>query len=88
MEKPRSVLDAELRFNIADWGNEIHFVSSFVVPEGVPYLCGPVAHGLVDLSRPGTQVWVASQWMPLIRCLGDKTALRHDVFVSPRAGNA
>jgi hypothetical protein len=36
LEKPASVLDAELRFNIADWGNGVHFVSTFRLKEGFP----------------------------------------------------
>ena len=88
LEKPVSVLDAELRFNIADWGNQVHFVSSFQIPEGVPYFIGRIAHGLRDLSRQGTQVYVEPRWVSLVRLETSKEILRHDASISPRAGSA
>jgi hypothetical protein len=88
LEKPESVLDAELRFNIADWGNQIHFVSSFRIANGAPYLIGRVAHGVRDLSRKGTQVYVEPKWRSLVRLVTSKEILRHDVFVSSRIGSA
>jgi hypothetical protein len=61
LEKPTSVLDAELRFNIVDWGNAVRFVSTFRIGGGVPYYIGPVAHGVRDLSLSGTQIWISKQ---------------------------
>ncbi len=88
VEKPESVLDAELRFNIADWGNGVHFVSTFLLQGGLPYLIGPVAHGSRDLSRPGTQVFVEPPVQNKVRLVRSRELLRHDVVVSLRPGNA
>ena len=87
LEKPQSVLDAELRFNIADWGNGIHFVSTFRVKEGVSYFVGPLAHGSRDLSKPGTQVFLESPFITAIERVGSFELLKHDVSVAPRAGH-
>jgi len=56
--KPSSVLDAELRYNIVDWGNGIVRVSTFRLNPGFPYFTGPVAHGAYDLSVSATQIYV------------------------------
>ena|SRR5450755_2013197 len=34
VSKPRTVLEAEMRFNIVDWDNGVHFVSSFRLKPG------------------------------------------------------
>ena len=88
LEKPRSVLDAELRFNIADWGNRILYVSTFLIRPGVEYWQGPVLHGEDDLSAPGTQIFVEPLITAkvLLRISGER--LRQDAHVGPRAGNA
>lgn len=57
--KPSSVSDAELRYNIVDWGNGIRQVSTFLLKPGVPYFIGPVAHGCWDLSIPAKQIYIA-----------------------------
>lgn len=88
LEKPASVLDAELRFNIADWGNAVHFVSTFRIKPGFRYFSGPVAHGAGDLSRPGTQVFVEAPFIAKVEKIGAYEVLRHDVVVSQRAGRA
>lgn len=88
LEKPDSMLDAELRFNIADWGNEIHFLSAFRLKHGFPYQVGPVAHGKSDLSRPGHQVYVVGPLHQKIVLIESKKVLRHDVVVVQRAGHA
>jgi hypothetical protein len=88
LEKPESVLDAELRFNIADWGNEIHFLSTFKLKHGFEYFVGRVAHGSNDLSRPGHQVYVVGPLQPKIDLIESKKILRHDVAVVQRAGHA
>lgn len=87
IEKPASVLDAELRFNIADWGNGIHFLSTFRLKEGFEYFVGAVAHGKRDVSRPGTQVFVEGNIRAKIDCIASRELLRHDVTVIQRAGN-
>jgi hypothetical protein len=87
LEKPTSVLDAELRFNIADWGNEIHFVSTFLLKEGFPYYAGKVAHGSGDISKKGTQIYLESPFAIQVKRIGNFEVLPHDVFVSPRAGH-
>lgn len=87
LEKPTSVLDAELRFNIADWGNGVHFVSTFCLKEGHAYFVGPVAHGPQDLSRAGTQVFVRSPLAVKVELQKHREVLRHDVTVVQRTGN-
>lgn len=88
LEKPNSVLDAELRFNIADWGNGVHFVSTFRLKEGFPYCQGPVAHGDRDLRRTGTQVLVVPPLQPKLELVKSREVLRHDVWVIQRPGTA
>lgn len=88
LEKPDSVLDAELRFNIVDWGNGVHFVSTFRLAPGYSYLVGPVAHGRRDVSRPGTQVFVEPPVSTKVRVEKSREVLRHDVVVSSRSGSA
>ena len=88
LEKPTSVLDAELRFNIADWGNGVHFVSTFRLKAGHAYFVGPVAHGAQALSRPGTQVFVHAPLEIKVALERSREVLRHDVTVVQRAGRA
>lgn len=88
LEKPASVLDAELRFNIADWGNGVNFVSTFQLKPGFHYFVGPVAHAKCDLSRPGTQVFLEAPFVAMIERVGTFEMLRHDVWVNQRAGRA
>jgi len=88
IDKPKSVLDAELRFNIADWGNQIHFLTTFRLKPGFAYYQGPVAHGARDISLPADQVLLNSPFVAMVEKLGAFEILRHDVFVSPRGGIA
>ena len=88
LERPSSVLDAELRFNIADWGNGVHFVSTFRLKPGFPYFKGPVAHGGQDLSRPGTQIYVTPDIRVKVDLVHSKLVLTHDVSVVSRTGHA
>lgn len=88
LDKPTSVLDAELRFNIADWGNGVHFVTTFRLKQGFEYLEGPVEHGPLDLSRPATQVFVVPPLDVKVERVGAFEVLRHDVTVVGRSGNA
>jgi hypothetical protein len=88
LEKPTSVIDAELRFNIADWGNEIHFVSTFRLKQGYLYFQGPVAHAKGDLSKQATQVWLESPFLAKIERIGTFETLKHDAFVLGRGGRA
>lgn len=88
LEKPSSVLDAELRFNIVDWGNAVHFVSTFRLIEGFTCFVGPVAHGRYDLSRPGRQAFIPPPFLSKLQRVGSYEVLRHDVSVAPRAGHA
>jgi hypothetical protein len=86
--KPASVLDAELRFNILDWGNGINFVSTFRLRPGFAYWLGPVAHGLHDVSLSGTQVFIDAPLGPKLELVRSTEVLKHDVYVSPRDGAA
>ena len=88
LEKPASVLDAELRFNIADWGNGVHFVTTFRLKEGFPYHVGPVAHAACDLSKKGTQIYLEPPFVTQVERLGKMEVLRHDVSVVQRGGSA
>jgi hypothetical protein len=88
LEKPSSVLDAELRFNIADWGNGVHFVSTFKMKAGSAYFVGPVAHGSRDLSRPGHQILLEPPIHLKVTLVRSREVLRHDVTVVQRSGRA
>lgn len=88
LQKPESVLDAEWRFNIADWGNGIHFVTTFRIKESVGFYKGPVGHARRDLSRRGTQIYLETPFVHMIEKVGTSEVLRHDAFVSPKAGEA
>lgn len=84
--KPRSVVDAELRFNIADWGNRIHFVSTFRLREGFPFWVGPVFHGPFDAHRATDQLYVEPPVPPKVIWIA-KELLAYDAFVGT-SGNA
>lgn len=88
LEKPSSVLDAELRFNIVDWGNGVHFVSTFRLLPGYAYLAGPVSHGALDLSGQGSQVFVKQPLGVKLVLVRSKEMLRHDVSVAAHDGRA
>jgi hypothetical protein len=88
LEKPSSVLDAELRFNVVDWGNGVHFVSTFRLKPNFPYYVGPVAHGPLDMSRTGTQVFVPPDIRIKMDIIKSKEILRHDVAIFTKIGNA
>ncbi|MCU0636710.1 MAG: hypothetical protein MUE41_17700, partial [Gemmatimonadaceae bacterium] len=40
LQKPQSVIEAELRFNIALWGNGVQWVSTFRLKPGYPFVIG------------------------------------------------
>ena len=88
LHKPASALDAELRFNIADWGNQIQFVSTFLLSPGTQYWEGSVLHRKMDMSRPAAQVYVEGPVLSKMKVLVSTQPLTQDVWVSPRAGNA
>ena len=88
IEKPSSVLDAELRFNIVDWGNGVHFVSTFRLKPNFHYYVGAVAHGPRDISKAGTQVFVTPDIKVKIEIIKSREILKHDVSVSTKVGNA
>lgn len=81
MERPVSVYDAELKFNIADWGNGIHWVSTFKLQSGFAYLVGSVAHRPGEPQRPAQQVWVEPPVQGKVLLLKPRELLRHDVVV-------
>lgn len=94
LEKPESVLDAELRSNIADWGNAIRFVSTFRLKEGFRYLKGPVLHvgdgaertavWHYSAGREGTQIYVGSPLLIKVEKLGSFESLKQDRTVITR----
>jgi hypothetical protein len=81
LEKPRSVVDAELRFNIVEWGNLIRFVSTFRIRPGFHYHSGPIAHGSRDLSRPATQVYIEPPLAIKLDLVESRELLKHDALV-------
>lgn len=81
LEKPTSVLDAELRFNIVDWGNLIRFVSTFRILSGVTCYVGPVAHAEGGLRKTGTQVWIEKQNLVNVRLIRTAEPLAQDAHV-------
>jgi len=87
LEKPESVLDAELRFNIEQHGNGVHFVSTFRLKEGFEYFVGPIAHGERDLSKPASQVFVDNPIVKVVR-VGKFQVLLHDFTVVRHEGSA
>lgn len=88
LEKPSSVLEAELRYNIVDWGNGVNFVSTFRLQPGFAYWCGPVAHGILDAGLPGVQAYVEPPLQVKFQLLQSRQVLKHDVWVAPRDGTA
>lgn len=81
LEKPSSVLDAELRFKIVEWGNRILFVSTFELLPNVKYWSGQIFHHQNDVSRPATQILVEQPLREKMRLLFSKEVLRQDVHV-------
>jgi hypothetical protein len=81
LEKPTSVADAELRFNIVHWGNLVRFVSTFRIRPGFHYYSGAVEHGANDLSRPATQIFVEGPLKIKLELLRSRELLKHDGFV-------
>ena len=84
LNKPTSVLDAELRFNIVDWGNRIFFVSTFRLVPRSKYWEGDVYHRQSDLRRPATQIYLEAPVANKLRLLVSREPLRQDVHVLTR----
>ena len=81
LEKPESVVDAEMRFNIAEWGNLIRYVSTFRLKAGFHYYKGAVEHGPRDLSRAATQVYVEPPLAIKLELISSRELLKHDAVV-------
>jgi hypothetical protein len=81
LEKATSVVDAELRFNIVDWGNLVRFVSTFRIKSGFHYYSGAVEHGAKDLRRPATQIYIEEPLKIKLDLLDSRELLKHDAFV-------
>ncbi|MNN02668.1 hypothetical protein D3C81_1153350 [compost metagenome] len=86
-EKPTSVLDAEMRFNIVEWGNLVRFVSQFRIVGGVGYYEGVVWHGECDLHVAATQIYVLPPLATKVYLEVSRELLKQDCFVSHREGN-
>lgn len=80
-QKPGSVLEAELLFSIAEWGNAIHFVSEFRLKPGFIYYEGEVFHAKGDLSLKACQIYVPPPVQIKVELLKSKETMRHDVTV-------
>jgi len=81
--KPASVRDAELRFNVVEWGNGLTFASTFRLTQGVTCWVGPIRHEPDDLSTPALQVFLESSFATKIERVCCE-ALMQDVVVGPR----
>ena len=82
IEKPQSVVDAELRLNIVEeWGNLVRFVSTFRLRAGYHYWAGLIAHGDGDLRRPATQVYIEGPLRVKLEVIRSREVLKHDAFV-------
>lgn len=81
LEKPESVIDAELRYNIVDWGNLVRFVSTFRIRAGHHYYVGPVAHGATDISRPAVQVYIEPPLRIKLELIRSRELLKQDAVV-------
>ncbi len=89
MVKPRSVLDAEVGFNLLNYDdqpgfgtNGINFVSTFRLLAGFAYWRGSIAGGI------GDQIFVEAPLGPKMLLVKSREVLRHDAFVSARDGTA
>ena len=87
IEKPLSVLEAELRFNIVDWNNGVNFVSTFRLKQGYGCWRGSVAHGKRDHALPGV-AYVQPPLQIKLQLVRSGEMLKHDVWVGPRDGSA
>src|SRR5689334_5748516 len=58
VEKPRTVLEAELKFNVVEWGNGVNFVSTFRLRGGMEYWLGPVWHHKSDARIHALQAFI------------------------------
>lgn len=86
--KVDSVSQAELSFNIVDWGNRCYYVATYRVCPGTEMWIGRVAHGRKDIAdRSAVQVFIEG---PIGRVVlqRDVEPLKQDLFVGPRAGHA
>ncbi len=81
LEKPESVVDAELRFNIVEWGNLVRFVSTFRLRAGYHYWAGSIAHGRGDLRRKATQVYLEEPLRVKLELIRSRELLKQDAFV-------
>jgi hypothetical protein len=81
LEKPASVVDAELRLNIVEYGNLVRFVSTFRLLAGNQYWEGPIAHGQRDLRRPATQIYVEGPLRAKLELIRSRETLKPDAFV-------
>ena len=73
---------------ISDSLDGVHFVSSFRLKPGVPYLYGPVAHDEHDLAKQGTQVYVEPPLESKLELVTSREVLRHDAIVVQRPGTS
>ena len=86
-QKPTSVLDAQLRFNIADWGNTIYFVSTFRVAPGVPYWIGSVFQHKASLARRALQIFISPPLPTKLQVVVAREPLRQDARMIGRTAD-
>ena len=88
LQRPSTVSEAELRFNIVDWGNAIRHVSTFLMMPGTTYWIGPIQHGSQDMRLPAWQVYMRPPLAEKVKLLGSRLPLVQDVAVQLVAGRA
>jgi len=85
--KVDSVSMAELRLNIATWGNRCLYLATYRVKPGTRMWVGKIAHDERDLAdREAQQVFIEHPWFA-VELVKDVEPLRQDLFVSPRTGH-
>ncbi len=83
-----SVSRAELHLNIITWGNRCYYVATYRVKRGTRMWIGKISHAEQDIARrDADQVFIEQPWLG-VELVKDVEPLRHDLFVSPRAGRA
>ena len=88
LSKPASVLEAEMRYNIVDWNNGVHFVSTFRLKPGFTYWFGPIGHGASDVHIADEQAYIEQPLKVKLDLVRSREVLPHNVFVSPHDGHA
>ena len=88
---PRSVLEAELRLNIALYGNRAFHLGTYRIRPDVGYWIGRVAHDARDdsrVDRTAIQIYFEYTAVGKVDRVKDFVPLRQDSLVYPSTGNS